>query len=42
MKHIQATSKPRRMPAPAASNFVALLQFIVRVNEQIIDALFKL
>jgi hypothetical protein len=42
MKHIRATSKPRRAPAPAASNFFALLEFIVNVNQQIIEALFKL
>ena len=42
MKHIHMTTRQRQMPAPAASNFMALLQFIVRVNEQIIDALFKL
>lgn len=42
MKHIRTTSRPNRMPAPAASNFFTLLQFIVRVNQQIIEALFKL
>jgi hypothetical protein len=42
MKHIQTTTRQRQMPAPAASNFVVLLQFIVRVNQQIIEALFKL
>lgn len=42
MKHIHTTSRQQRVPAPAVSNFVALLTFIVRVNQQIIEALFKL
>jgi hypothetical protein len=43
MKHIRATSRHKQMPARAASlNFVALLRFILNVNHQIIDALFKL
>ncbi len=43
MKHIRATSKQQQMPARAASlNFVTLLRFILNVNHQIIDALFKL
>ncbi len=41
MKHIRATSRQRQTPAPAVSNFFALLQFFVRVNQQIIDALFR-
>ena len=43
MKHIRTTSKQQRVPARAASlNFVALLEFIINVNHQIIEALFKL
>ena len=41
MKHIRTTSSQRRIPAPAVSNFVALLQFFVRVNQQIIEFLFR-
>jgi hypothetical protein len=42
MKHVRTTSRQRQMPSPAASNFMSLLQFIINVNQQIIDALFKL
>jgi hypothetical protein len=41
MKHIRTTSRPRQTPAPAASNFMALLQFIINVNQQIIEFIFK-
>ena len=42
VKHIKPTSKPRRGPAPAASNLMTLFGFIIRLNEQIIEFLFKL
>jgi hypothetical protein len=41
MKHIRTTSRQRQMPAPAISNFVALLRFFVILNQQIIEAIFR-
>ena len=41
MKHLRTTSKQHQIPAPAASNFSVLLNFIINVNRQIIDFIFK-
>ncbi len=41
MKHIRTTSRQRRTPSPAITNFAGLLGFFINVNQQIFRALLR-